>query len=329
MIHDPSRRINEGENPLPVYKREKLDGKWERLPLTREEFVKAVGNSGTVVDESHYAALINSHLFKFPDVSNLEMFTEVLTQLKSPKLSREAGPNKLKEVLHNSLMPISDKEISPLTVTVESMDKTQTTIEKHEQDLAAVRSIATEYAKYKRYIFAEKAKYYLDNKRILESHAKKFKETENTIRLKSAEKETKEAEKASKSNELEVLNREYDEYRGGELAQLQGNLDKAERELTQFSKEALAKEERFNMKNDLVSKSIDKIRKLEDAIYTAKKEMYAHLAELEDMSEDTGFDDVQYLPHFKNARMIPLMTFPCGSGIQKISVSTTDDTFKD
>ncbi|OMD41130.1 TIGR02680 family protein [Paenibacillus odorifer] len=299
VIHDPSRRINEGENPLPVYKREKLDGKWERLPLTREEFVKAVGNSGTVVDESHYAALVNSHLFKFPDVSNLEMFTEVLTQLKSPKLSREAGPNKLKEVLHNSLMPISDKEISPLTVTVESMDKTQATIEKHEQDLAAVRSMATEYAKYKRYVFAEKAKYYLDNKRILDSHAKKFKETENTIRLKSAEKETKEAEKESKSNELEVLNREYDEYRGGEVAQLQGNLDKAERELTQFSKDALAKEERFNTKNDLVTKSIEKIRKLEDAIYTAKKEMGAHLAELEDMSEDTGFDNVQYLPHFK------------------------------
>ncbi|MFG1731172.1 TIGR02680 family protein [Paenibacillus sp. 843] len=306
VIHDRSRRIGRGPNPISLYKVEVLDGSPEQIPLDRKEITAAIGESGTVVDSKEYAGLINKNLFKFPDVTGLKLFTDVLVRLKSPKLTKGGGPDDLKETLNESLPPLSDHELSALTTTVEAQDQTQREILKTQSDLGFVTKLDKGYDDYVSYVFAEKAKYYLDSKNTWNAIALEHQTVLSDIESKSFDYEKTEQEIQNIESEIEGLKQARQELRHDEVADLDDTLQSARQELTRISNEKSDKSNRYESKKESLTDANNERRNIENELWAIEKELKAALESLEELGMDAAFEDIylSFSDHFKRNEKI-------------------------
>jgi uncharacterized protein (TIGR02680 family) len=311
IIHDRFRRVGKGQNPIKLYKNEVIDGKTEQIPLDRREFSTQLSDNGQVVNENEYAEIVNKHLYRFPDVSGLHLLTDVVAKLKSPKLSKESGPKVLKEVLNESLPPITDKEIAPLINTVESMDIIEKNIAKHEGDLAATEKLVKGYEDYSKYVFAEKAKYYLETEKKHKALLKKREDLDNDTRDKVKEREEKQQRIQQIDNEMEVLQLEKEEYNQGEISQLEERFHKSKFQLVQRKKEGAEKEDWINAKKRTHRHILDKLDIAEMEIKASQKNMEESMSDLESYADEVSFAENHHssFSHFKNYEMTQPYSF--------------------
>ncbi|MFC3803827.1 TIGR02680 family protein [Cohnella sp. GCM10012308] len=292
VIHDGSRRIGRGSNPISLYKVEVLDGSPEQIPLDRKEITAAIGESGTVVDSKKYAELINKHLFKFPDGTGLTLFTDVLVRLKSPKLTKGGGPDDLKETLNESLSPLSDQELSALTTTVEAQDQTQREILKTRSDLGFVKKLDRGYDDYVSYVFAEKAKYYLENNNMWNAIALEHQTALSDLKTKGIDHDKTEQEIQNIEHEIEGLKQARQELRHDEITNLEETLQSARQVLTRITNEKSDKTKRFEERKRLLVNANNEKRNIENELWELEKELNAALESLEELGMDTAFEDI-------------------------------------
>ena len=145
---------------LQLYKTEfsTFDGSQERIPLSRPELEKAIGQGGSVVRTQHeYMALVNKHVFGFLSIDSYKDLMELLIQLRSPKLSKDFKPSVIHEILTESLPALSDDELRPLSDIIENMDETLQQIEKLEGEERALQRLNRQYDQYNKFVLREKA----------------------------------------------------------------------------------------------------------------------------------------------------------------------------
>lgn len=301
VIHDRSRRIGRGQNPISLYKVEVLDGSPEQIPLDRKQITTAIGESGTVVDSKDYAELINKQLFKFPDVTGLKLFTDVLVRLKSPKLTKGGGPDDLKETLNESLPPLSDHELSALTTTVEAQDQTQREILKTQSDLGFATKLDKGYDEYVSYVFAEKAKYYLESKNTWNAIALEHQAVQRDIEAKSVDYDETEQKIRNIEREIEGLKQARQELGHDEIVDLDDTLQSARQELTRISKDKSDKINRYELKKKSLTDLNNERRNIENELWAIEKELKIALESLEELGMDSAFEDIYlaFSDHFK------------------------------
>ena len=145
---------------LQLYKTEfsAFDGSEERIPLSRPELEKAIGQGGFVVRTQHeYMALVNKHVFGFLSIDSYKDLMELLLKLRSPKLSKDFKPSIIHEILTESLPALSDDELRPLSDIIENMDETLQQIEKLEGEERALQRLNRQYDQYNKFVLREKA----------------------------------------------------------------------------------------------------------------------------------------------------------------------------
>lgn len=301
VIHDRSRRIGRGQNPISLFKVDVLDGSPEQIPLDRKEITSVIGESGTVVDSKEYAELVNEQLFKFPDVTGLKLFTDVLVRLKSPKLTKGGGPDDLKETLNESLPPLSHHELSALTTTVEAQDQTQREIQKTQSDLSFAEKLDKGYDEYVSYVFAEKAKYYLESKNMWSEISLELQAVQRNIEIKKADHDETEQKIRNVESEIEGLKQARQELGDDKIVDLDETLQSAKQELTRLSKERLDKTMRYELNKKSLTDSNNERRDIEDELWTIEKEINFALENLEELGIDSAFEDIYlaFSDHFK------------------------------
>ncbi|MBH5319028.1 TIGR02680 family protein [Paenibacillus sp. GSMTC-2017] len=311
VIHDRSRRIGRGTNPISLYKVEVLDGSPEQIPLNRKEITAVIRESGTVVDSKEYAELINKQLFKFPDVTGLKLFTDVLVRLKSPKLTKGGGPDDLKETLNESLPPLSDQELSALTTTVEAQDQTQREILKTQSDLGFATKLDKGYDDYISYVFAEKAKYYLESNNTWNAIALEHQTVLSDIETKSVDYNETEQKIRNIEHEIEGLKQARQELGHDKIVNLDDTLQSAKRELTRISNEKSDQTDRYDLKKASLTDANNERRNIENELWVIEKELKAALESLEELGMDSAFEDIYlaFSDHFKRNEKIENYNF--------------------
>ncbi|WDU82071.1 hypothetical protein [Caloramator sp. Dgby_cultured_2] len=66
--------------------------------------------------------MVNDLLFGYEDIDDYDELIKLLVQLRSPKLSKEFRPTVIYEILENSLQPLSDDDLRPMSEAIENMD---------------------------------------------------------------------------------------------------------------------------------------------------------------------------------------------------------------
>lgn len=136
----------------------------EKVPLSKIELRNRIGEGGELYDtQGEYMAMVNRLLFGFESIEEYDELIKLLIQLRTPKLSKDFKPTVIYEIMNNSLQPLSDDDLRPMSEAIENMDNIKAQLEALRDSQKAADRLKTEFNKYNRYILSEKVHDFLSN----------------------------------------------------------------------------------------------------------------------------------------------------------------------
>lgn len=179
FIIKDGRRI--GRDML-LYKKEKVSGSVQKIPLTKKELENSIGDGGVVVStQKEYMGLVNKYVFGFESIEAFDDLIKLLIQLRSPKLSKDFKPTVIYSILEESLPELGDDELRSLSDTIENMDQTKHQLEQLERDYESLERLCKQYEQYNRFILVDKANELLEVEKTLKNRINECHELQNTL----------------------------------------------------------------------------------------------------------------------------------------------------
>ena len=264
----------------------------EKVTLSKKELENRIQGGGYVFDrQTEYMEYVNRQIFGFETVEEYKEMVDLLIQLRTPKLSKDFKPSVLNEILSNSLQPLSEEDLRPMSEAIENMDTMNMNLKARQEGKQAAEKINRVLDKYNCLQLFEKAKSYDEKKKELSSlekdeKAKKQELLECQARVGALEEETNElnATKAAMEKERESL--------GASDAVA---LKKLEMELSgkiEEKKSILAEKQiQLEGKNEQIIETEKKKREEEDREYQKEQELTTLLDEMQAEAEDMGFEE--------------------------------------
>ena len=129
----------------------------EKITLSRKELENRIGEGGQVfARQADYMAYVNRQIFGFETPEQYREMIDLLIQLRTPKLSRDFKPTVINDILSDSLQPLSDEDLRPMTEAIDNMDNLQLNLETQRKAGEAARKILAVFDDYNRKRFLEK-----------------------------------------------------------------------------------------------------------------------------------------------------------------------------
>lgn len=73
--------------------------------------------------QADYMEYVNRQIFGFDTVEEYKEMIDLLIQLRTPKLSKDFKPSVINDILSDSLQPLSDDDLRPMSDAIENMDQ--------------------------------------------------------------------------------------------------------------------------------------------------------------------------------------------------------------
>lgn len=268
----------------------------EKITLSKKELENRVGNGGRVIDrQADYMEYVNRQIFGFDTPEEYKEMVDLLIQLRTPKLSKDFKPSVINDILSDSLQPLSDEDLRPMSEAIENMDAMNMNLKSRQEALQAAEKINVVLKKYNRKMLYEKAvkleqaKVKLAETQDAERAHEKRKAlcTQETEKLETAlqqldakhESMEKEKESLSKSDAVSLKNRE---------AILMQELEKHKKDVTEKTQFLERKQEQYlDVENQ--------VRAEEERKYEKEKEMNVLLEEMEAEAETMAFEEHAFM----------------------------------
>ncbi len=267
-----------------------LERNGEKIPLGRRELGEQIGAGGQVVQEqAAYREMVNKQLFGFAEGDSYQDLLQLLIQLRSPKLSKDFKPTALYEILHSSLPPLQEDELSPLSEVLEDMDQIADGLDEvrlHRREMASLQEI---YERYNKQVLYHKSVSYMQEQ-----------EAFDVLDIRTREAESAwihaEAEMLAARQELEVIDGRLTET-AEELSVLekheaigkQRELELATKSLSETEAGLASVRERVkrhHQRADRLKRDVEDTESKRDQLQEEQQEL---LDELEAMSQETEF----------------------------------------
>ncbi|MDO4396480.1 MAG: TIGR02680 family protein, partial [Clostridia bacterium] len=197
----------------------------EKVTLSKRELENRIAEGGRVFDrQADYMEYVNKQVFGFETVDEYKEMLDLLIQLRTPKLSKDFKPSVINDILSDSLQPLSDDDLRPMSEAIENMDNLTMNLKGRKEAYEAAGKINSVLGKYNKFMLYDKAGRFIQAKDELTAENKalqSYRESLNECRVKVNEleaeidsinirKETleKERESLSKSDAVALKNRE-------------------------------------------------------------------------------------------------------------------------
>ncbi len=268
----------------------------EKIPLSKVELRNRIGENGGEVLEAQreYMEMVNRLLYGYEDIDEYEQLIKLLVQIRTPKLSKEFRPSVLYEIMNNSLQPLSDDDLRPLSEAIENMDKIKDQLELLQQSQRAADKIKTEYQRYNRYLLLEKAQEFINASEKLDSALKEETELEKQsaeyqrIHLRAEEERSnlllRQESLAHKKQQLE----QHDAFKAKtELTAINAMLEELSTKKAEKDKSLEAKRDREKLLNIKIDEASAKKEEQQEVILEKLKEMH-------EVAESFCFDEHEF-----------------------------------
>ena len=155
----------------------------EKVTLSKKELENRIGDGGRVIDRQvDYMEYVNRQIFGFETTEEYKEMIDLLIQLRTPKLSKDFKPSVINDILSDSLQPLSDDDLRPMSEAIENMDTMNMNLKNRKEAKQAAEKIQGVFSKYNQKLLYEKADRYEQAEIKLENARTQQKEQENLQR---------------------------------------------------------------------------------------------------------------------------------------------------
>lgn len=170
------------------------------LALTKQMLKNRLG-SQVMESQKEYMDRVNTALFGFPTRDDYKEAITLLMQLRSPKLSNSLKPTIINEILSNSLQPLSEDDLRPMSEAIANMDEIKDQLDALKQSYISAKSIASIYDQYNHVVLDSKALAYLQKEKM-------FMDSQATIKTMQLDIEQNKQKQADAIHSLQQLRME-------------------------------------------------------------------------------------------------------------------------
>lgn len=218
--------------------------------------------------QADYMEYVNRQIFGFETVEEYKEMIDLLIQLRTPKLSKDFKPSVVSDILSDSLQPLSDEDLRPMSEAIENMDTMNLNLKAREAGYQAAEKIQRVLDRYNRLTLFEKADRCCENQK----------------KLSEAEREARSQAEETECSRKRVLALEQ------EISELDARRDALEKE-----RESLSKSDAVSLKSrelDLASRIRTREGLLEEKRrqLDAKQEQYVELEGKKKQEEDRAYE---------------------------------------
>ncbi|MDN0062348.1 TIGR02680 family protein [Mediterraneibacter glycyrrhizinilyticus] len=264
----------------------------EKVTLSKKELENRIAGGGQVFDrQADYMEYVNRQIFGFETVEEYKEMIDLLIQLRTPKLSKDFKPSVVSDILSDSLQPLSDEDLRPMSEAVENMDTMNLNLKAREAGHQAAEKIQRVLDRYNRLTLFEKADRCCENqKKLSEAEREARSQAEETERSRkrvlALEQEIseldarrdaleKERESLSKSDAVSLKSRELD---------LAARIRTRESLLEEKQRQLDAKQEQY-------TEIEGKKKQEEDRAYEKERELDSILEEMQSEAGEMSFEE--------------------------------------
>lgn len=130
----------------------------EKITLSKKELENRIGDGGRVIDrQADYMEYVNRQIFGFDTPEEYKEMIDLLIQLRTPKLSKDFKPSVINDILSDSLQPLSDEDLRPMSEAIENMDAMNMNLKSRREAHQAAEKINTVLKKYNQKMLYDKA----------------------------------------------------------------------------------------------------------------------------------------------------------------------------
>ena len=181
----------------------------EKVPLSRKELENRIGNGGQVFDrQTDYMDYVNQQVFGFETLEEYKEMIDLLIQLRTPKLSKDFKPSVVNDILSDSLQPLSDEDLRPMSEAIENMDTMNMNLKSREAGYQAAGKIQKVLDRYNRLILFGKAQRCVANEKMQSSLEKEIREQAKQMQSCKERMETLEQEKSRLDARRDAMEKE-------------------------------------------------------------------------------------------------------------------------
>ena len=268
----------------------------EKVTLSKKELENRIGNGGQVFDrQADYMEYVNRQVFGFETVDEYREMIDLLIQLRTPKLSKDFKPSVINDILSDSLQPLSDEDLRPMSEAIENMDNMSMNLKSRQEAKAAAEKIGRVYDKYNRLMLLGKASDLVQAEELMEKSLQKetqrqteIKECVNRIAELEQQKDQMDAKKESMEKEKDSLNSSNAVNLKTRETELATEIQSAERILEE-------KNHFLDGKKDLYLDTENRKKEEEDKQYEREQELHDLLEEMADEAEDCALEEHGFL----------------------------------
>ena len=264
----------------------------EKVTLSKKELENRIAGGGQVFErQADYMEYVNRQIFGFETVEEYKEMIDLLIQLRTPKLSKDFKPSVVNDILSDSLQPLSDEDLRPMSEAIENMDTMNMNLKAREAGYQAAEKIQKVLDRYNRLTLFEKADRCCENEKKLseaerEEKARAGEMERSQNRVRELEREMsgldarrdameKERESLSKSDAVSLKSREMD---------LASRIRTREELLDEKTRQLEAKQEQY-------VEIEDKKKREEDRAWEKEQELDGILEEMQSEAEEMSFDE--------------------------------------
>ncbi len=268
----------------------------EKVTLSKKELENRIGTGGRVIDrQADYMEYVNRQIFGFETTDEYKELIDLLIQLRTPKLSKDFKPSVLNDILSNSLQPLSDDDLRPMSEAIENMDTMNMNLKNRKEAKGAAEKIQVVFSKYNQKILYEKAErcelagIKLENARIQQKEQeKKLSECRQNIEKLNEMHQELDAKRVSMEKERESLKKSDAVALKGREAELTAELEVQQRNLKE-------KQQFLDQKQEQYRDAENQIKEEEDRKYEKEKELEELMEEMQDEADAMAFEEYAFM----------------------------------
>lgn len=260
------------------------------LAITKQSLKNIIGDQ-VIETQKEYMDKVNQALFCFPSRDEYKEAINLLVQLRSPKLSNSLKPAKINEMLSDSLRPLSEEDLRPMSEALSNMDEIQDQLNALKQSFAAAKNISNILNQYNFASLDKKALHLIRqndeyNQLNLKKENQQKQKEQNILNHKTAIQT-----KQKLLDEQEILKEEYTSLVKQDLMQLVSELEdhknKKDIETNQLHKKKQQFEEKDNLYIDIKAQFEAYQQKAENKDYEINKVFQ----NMEDIQKEIDFEE--------------------------------------
>lgn len=260
-----------------------------KLAITKKQLRNLAGDHQVYDSQKEYMEKVNDALFGFESIELYKEAIALLIQLRSPKLSNSLKPTAINEVLSDSLQPLSEDDLRPMSEAISNMDAHKDRIDMLNQSLTSANNIMKVFDQYNHHILFDKfEKYQREQSKLdsIQTLIQKAKQDDHDFSQQLMEQKKHQHHLSEEQNllieEQRTLGNQDAQQLYDEVAKLKQESGKLQ---VQLNEKTINEE---NKSNQLMDRR-NELKLLEDDQFALFEEIKGLLEETDDLQEDLNF----------------------------------------